>query len=168
MHRKKRWLLTAILSFPLIGQADPNNPLYPPLPNMGMTPHYQYPITPQYYYPTYSYPAPYTLGSYPNWYYPPNYGQAMNRPRQMPPPMPKKKTPKAWGDVRNIWPDFYTDFTSEAWDKMMFTPYDMGYMPGGWRFPSISTPDPVTVGDAVANQLPPLMDESGNFMNFAN
>lgn len=88
-------------------------------------------------------------------------------PKAPPPPVPKKEV-KPWGDTRYIWPDFYTDFTGDFWDKMINAPYEMGYMPGGWRFPSISTPDPVTVGDAVANQVPPILDESANFINFAN
>jgi hypothetical protein len=75
---------------------------------------------------------------------------------------------KAWGDIRHIWPDFYTDFTDEAWDKSVNAPYDMGRMPGGWRAPSLSSPDPVTVGDAVTNQFPPMLEEMGNMMNFAN
>ncbi|MEE9352643.1 MAG: hypothetical protein V3U78_10310 [Thiotrichaceae bacterium] len=75
---------------------------------------------------------------------------------------------KAWGDVRNIWPDFYTEFTDEMWDKSTNGPYDMGRMPGGWRAPSLSSPDPVTVGDAVLNQFPPMMEEMGNMMDFSN
>lgn len=83
--------------------------------------------------------------------------------RPVVPTEPPKKRVKAWGEERYIWPDFYTDFTDEAWDFMMKTPRDMGYMPGGWRFPYISMPDPVTVGDAVANQMPPIMEEVPNF-----
>lgn len=79
-----------------------------------------------------------------------------------------KKKPKPWGDTRYIWPDFYTDATGDMWDNMMNAPYDMGRMPGGWRFPSLSSPDPVTVGDAVTNQFPPIMDEVPNFMPFMN
>jgi len=75
---------------------------------------------------------------------------------------------KAWGDVRNIWPDFYTEFTEEMWDKSTNAPADMGRMPGGWKAPSLSSPDPVTVGDAVLNQFPPIMEEMGNMMNFSN
>jgi hypothetical protein len=75
---------------------------------------------------------------------------------------------KAWGDERNIWPDFYTDFTEEFWDQGSNAPYDMGRMPGGWRAPSLSSPDPVTVGDAVVNQFPPIMEEMGNMLNFSN
>jgi hypothetical protein len=88
-------------------------------------------------------------------------------PKPPPAPQPKKEV-KPWGDTRYIWPDFYTDFTGDFWDEMINAPYKMGYMPGGWRFPSLSSPDPVTVGDAVANQVPPILDESANFVNFAD
>ena len=77
----------------------------------------------------------------------------------------KKK--KAWGDKRNIWPDFYTTFTDEAWDEMMGGPRKLGRMPGGWRFPYISTPDPVTVSDAITNQFPPIAEEAGNMMDIS-
>lgn len=85
-------------------------------------------------------------------------------------PMRKKikKEKNAWGDERHIWPDFYTTFTGDAWDKMVNAPFDVGRMPGGWRAPSLSTPDPVTVSDAVANQVPPIVEEMGNMTNFAN
>ncbi len=85
-------------------------------------------------------------------------------------PMRKKikKKKHAWGDERHIWPDFYTDFTGDLWDKMINAPFDAGRMPGGWRAPSLSTPDPATVGDAVANQLPPIAEEMGNMTNFTN
>lgn len=77
-------------------------------------------------------------------------------------PKPKPKV-HSWGIERHIWPDFYTDFTSEAWDWAMRSPRDLGYMPGGWRFPYISTPDPITVSDAIANQVPPILEEVPNF-----
>jgi hypothetical protein len=80
------------------------------------------------------------------------------------PPVPQKKEVKPWGDTRYIWPDFYTDFTGDAFDKMINAPYDMGRMPGGWKFPSISMPDPVTVSDAIANQVPPFAEEAGNMV----
>ncbi len=85
-------------------------------------------------------------------------------------PMRKKikKEKHAWGDERHIWPDFYTDFTGDLWDKMINAPFDAGRMPGGWRAPSLSTPDPATVGDAVANQLPPIAEEMENMTNFSN
>ena len=49
---------------------------------------------------------------------------------------------------------------------MINAPYEMGYMPGGWRFPSLSSPDPVTVSDAITNQFPPIAEEAGNFVKF--
>jgi len=94
----------------------------------------------------------------------PNNMNPFQQPRKPAvPAKPPKKRVKAWGEDRHIWPDFYTDFTDDAWDFMMKSPRDMGYMPGGWRFPYISMPDPVTVGDAVANQMPPIMEEVPNF-----
>jgi hypothetical protein len=124
------------------------------------------------------YPQQPYYGAYPRYpAYP--YGQTYNpyamQQRQMPPygmrpppPLPpKKKEVKPWGDTRYIWPDFYTDFTGDVWDKMINAPYEMGYMPGGWRFPSLSSPDPITVGDAITNQFPPIAEEAGNFVNFA-
>ncbi len=91
-------------------------------------------------------------------------------PMKQRPPFKKKvkKKKKPWGDTRYIWPDFYTDATGDMWDSMMNAPYDMGRMPGGWRAPSLSSPDPVTVGDAVTNQFPPVIDEIPNFMPFMN
>ncbi len=75
---------------------------------------------------------------------------------------------KAWGNKRNIWPDFYTDFTDEAWDTVMSGPRKLGRMPGGWRFPYISTPDPVTVSDAIVNQFPPIAEEAGNMADISD
>jgi len=74
---------------------------------------------------------------------------------------------KAWGDKRNIWPDFYTDFTDNAWDEAIGGPRKLGRMPGGWRFPYISTPDPVTVSDAVTNQFPPIATEAGHMVDIS-
>ena len=79
-----------------------------------------------------------------------------------------KKRKKAWGKKRNIWPDFYTDFTDDAWDSMTKGPRDLGKMPGGWRFPYISTPDPVTVSDAITNQFPPIAEEAGKMADFSD
>ena len=80
-------------------------------------------------------------------------------------PMHKKPEKHAWGTERNIWPDFYTDGTNELWDKMINGPFKMGRMPGGWRAPSLSMPDPVTIGDAVTNQMPPMAEEMGNMID---
>ena len=83
-------------------------------------------------------------------------------------PMRKKPEVHAWGKERNIWPDFYTDTSSEMWDNMLNGPFKMGRMPGGWRAPSLSTPDPITIGDAVTNQMPPMAEEVGNMMNISD
>ena len=83
-------------------------------------------------------------------------------------PMRKKPEKHAWGTERHIWPDFYTDGTSELWDNMINAPFKMGRMPGGWRAPSLSTPDPVTIGDAVTNQLPPMAEEAVNMMDISD
>lgn len=109
---------------------------------------------------------PYNMSSYPQNYNQGN-GQATSEPNNSTNNQPRKPR-KPWGDVRHIWPDFYTEHTNDMWDRMINAPHDMGYMPGGWRFPSLSTPDPVTVGDAVANQVPPIVEEVPNFMNFTN
>ncbi|MEZ5451589.1 MAG: hypothetical protein R3E93_02040 [Thiothrix sp.] len=139
-----------------------------------------YPST-GYAYPGYS---SYTYGQQPygayyaQYYSPyayPSYSPYAMVPRMTPyalrPPVPqnmgvpqKKKETHPWGDTRYIWPDFYTDFTGDAWDKMINAPFDMGRMPGGWRFPSFSSPDPVTVSDAIANQVPPFAEEAGNMV----
>ncbi len=74
---------------------------------------------------------------------------------------------KAWGDKRNIWPDFYTDFTDTAWDQAISSPRQLGRMPGGWRFPYISTPDPVTVSDAITNQFPPIAEKAGHIADIS-
>lgn len=160
---------------------------YPPQPQVTNTlqypsmaqPTWQFPqqayrpaaqVYPYYAYPGYGY-YPYTQAYNPYAYRYPFYPQyanpyaAMLRP-PTPQPPPKKKETKPWGDTRYIWPDFYTDFTGDAWDKMINAPYDMGYMPGGWRFPSFSSPDPVTVADAIANQVPPFAEEAGNMIPF--
>jgi hypothetical protein len=141
-------------SMPAAMNAYPNYGAYNPYAARMPMGYSQYPVMPSY--------APY--GMYNAMPYP--------RPQQLPslrPPVPtqnQSKEKKPWGDTRYIWPDFYTDSTNKFWDKMINSPYDMGYMPGGWRFPSFSSPDPVTVGDAVTNQLPPIMEETGHFMNF--
>jgi hypothetical protein len=83
-------------------------------------------------------------------------------------PSSNNKRKKAWGTERNIWPDFYTDFTDEAWDTVMSGPRKLGTMPGGWRFPYISMPDPVTVSDAIANQFPPIAEEAGKMADFSD
>lgn len=149
---------------------------------------YSYTPYSTYYYPyNYGYTSPQSAYSYTTPYQAPNYSPHYAMPSQQSntnsygspgpgpkkrattgqarPPFPKpKKEVKPWGDTRYIWPDFYTDFTGDFWDKMINAPYDLGYMPGGWRFPSLSSPDPVTVSDAIANQVPPFAEEAGNMV----
>ncbi len=149
-----------------------------------------YPQQPAYYYPPqylpaypatqtggmlpYAYPQPVTQNMQAAQPAPPVYaspydpGKAATPGPKAPPPPVLKKEVKPWGDTRYIWPDFYTEATGDWWDKVINAPNEMGYMPGGWRFPSFSSPDPVTVGDAIANQVPPVLEEVPNFMDFAN
>ena len=52
------------------------------------------------------------------------------------------------------------DKMGDAWDDMLNKPADMGTMPGGWTAPTISTPNPVDVGDELgtaAQDLPTQM-----------
>ena len=136
---------------------------------------YPYAVQQPYAAPSYYYPYAQQQQAYRPYYYPYQQQQAYNpymaQQQQMmpaypmrPPVQQKKKEVKPWGDTRYIWPDFYTDFTGDAFDKMINAPYDMGRMPGGWQFPSISMPDPVTVSDAIANQVPPFAEEAGNMV----
>lgn len=85
-------------------------------------------------------------------------------------PMRKKivKEKHAWGDERHIWPDFYTKSTEDIWDNMINAPFKMGRMPGGWRAPSLTSPDPITIGDAVLNQAPPFLEEAGNMAHITD
>lgn len=54
--------------------------------------------------------------------------------------------------------------SARAWEHFMHTPHRMGEMPGGWKAPQISVPNPVDVGDefgdAMVNDLP---DQMNNF-----
>lgn len=42
------------------------------------------------------------------------------------------------------------------WDDMVNAPYDMGRMPGGWRAPSVSFPNPVDVSNQLGRQFDKL------------
>jgi len=51
------------------------------------------------------------------------------------------------------------------WDDAINTPNDMGRMPGGWKAPSISIPNPADVGDTFSKQIrkmPAEMDKMDN------
>ncbi len=39
------------------------------------------------------------------------------------------------------------DSFADSWDDMLNAPSDMGELPGGFYAPSVSTPNPVDVGD---------------------
>ncbi|MBU0654951.1 MAG: hypothetical protein KJ914_07410 [Gammaproteobacteria bacterium] len=149
---------TSQMQYPGIGQSALQFP-----PQAYAQQQYPYGYYGNYAYPAqqYAYGYPYTQG-----YYNPYAANRMMSYATRPPvpQQPKKKEVHPWGDTRYIWPDFYTDFTGDVWDKMINSPYDMGYMPGGWRFPSFSSPDPVTVSDAIANQVPPFAEEAGNMV----
>ena len=151
---------------PPINQAQANNSLQQPLRQPQQQPRTQ----PQGAYPpTAGNRSPSNAMPYP---------MPRTSPKQQPVPLnitgkpayPMRKKPKkeAWGDERNIWTDFYTDSTGDMWDNMINAPFKMGRMPGGWRAPSWSSPDPVTVGDAVLNQVPPIMEEAGNMTDFTD
>lgn len=146
------WPQQTAPTYPYAGYAYPAYGVYP------YAPAYPY----AYRYPSYGYTYPLAMNPY-------ALRPPMLAPYALRPPVPQqppKKETKPWGDTRYIWPDFYTDFTGDMWDKMINAPYEMGYMPGGWRFPSFSSPDPVTVADAVANQVPPFAEEAGKMVPF--
>lgn len=79
----------------------------------------------------------------------------------------KTNRKKAWGNKPNIWPDVYTDFTNRAWHEGIRTPHNLGQMPDGWHFPSLSMPDPVTVSDVATNQFPPIAEEAGHLVDIS-
>ncbi len=60
-----------------------------------------------------------------------------------------------WG--RNGGPKKWFNFSdpkegvAQAWEDMLDTPNGLGTMPGGWKAPSISVPNPVDVGDQFKN-----------------
>ena len=59
---------------------------------------------------------------------------------------------------RGGWMD--REWFADSWDDMINAPADMGEMPGGWSAPTISTPNPVDVGDefgTAAQDMPTQM-----------
>ena len=52
---------------------------------------------------------------------------------------------------------------AQAWEDMMITPNALGTMPGGWKAPSISIPNPVDVGDELKNAAKDMPGEMRNF-----
>lgn len=50
------------------------------------------------------------------------------------------------------------------WDDMLESPGEMGQMPGGWYFPSVSTPNPVDVADQFQQQSRNLQQDAPGLM----
>ena len=53
---------------------------------------------------------------------------------------------------------------AEMWDDMVNAPAEMGTMPGGWEFPTVSTPNPVDVGEELGKAAPEFVDELPNMI----
>jgi hypothetical protein len=77
-------------------------------------------------------------------------------------------------DYENLWepeggPDKWFDFgdpkegLANAWEDMLYTPNALGTMPGGWKAPSVSVPNPIDVGDEFKNAARDMPDEMQNF-----
>ena len=49
------------------------------------------------------------------------------------------------------------------WDDMLDGPSRMGEMPGGWRAPSVSVPNPIDVGDEFGDAARDAPDQMDNF-----
>ncbi len=54
---------------------------------------------------------------------------------------------------------------AEMWDDMVNAPAEMGTMPGGWEFPTVSTPNPVDVGDELGRAAPEFVREVPNMID---
>lgn len=52
---------------------------------------------------------------------------------------------------------------TRGWDEMMNAPSRMGTMPGGWRAPSISVPNPIDVGEQFGNAAQQIPQQMQNF-----
>ncbi len=60
--------------------------------------------------------------------------------------------------------DFQDGF-AEMWDDMINAPAEMGTMPGGWEFPTVSTPNPVDVGEELGRAAPEFVQEVPNMID---
>jgi hypothetical protein len=60
--------------------------------------------------------------------------------------------------------DFQDGF-AEMWDDMINAPAEMGTMPGGWEFPTVSTPNPVDVGEELGRSAPEFVREVPNMID---
>ena len=70
----------------------------------------------------------------------------------------RKGGPQAWFD-----PTDPKESMAQAWEDMLVTPNGLGTMPGGWKAPSISVPNPIDVGDEFKNVAKDMPDEMQNF-----
>jgi hypothetical protein len=60
---------------------------------------------------------------------------------------------------------------AQAWEDMLVTPNALGTMPGGWKAPSISVPNPIDVGEEfknVAKDMPSEMKDFSDGFNYGN
>jgi len=65
-----------------------------------------------------------------------------------------------WDSGRGGWMD--KDKFSDSWDDMLNAPSDMGEMPGGWKAPTVSVPNPVDVGDEFGDAARDAPDQMHN------
>ena len=70
----------------------------------------------------------------------------------------RKGGPQAWFD-----PTDPKESMAQAWEDMLVTPNGLGTMPGGWKAPSISVPNPIDVGDEFKDVARDMPDEMQNF-----
>ncbi len=72
-----------------------------------------------------------------------------------------------WGGGPGAWmnPTNPKRSMTNAWDDMLNAPSRMGPMPGGWKAPSISVPNPVDVGDEFGRAASDLPSQMKNFHN---
>jgi len=167
---------------PMQQYPGPQRPMYPqqrpPQFNPAMRPNYGY-----------QGPAPYGPGYRPNFGPGPGYGPPPgynNGPwnRMMP-----------WGSNRSFGPfgnrggkfgpfnrgpsSWFTgnpkDGLANMWDDMLEAPSEMGTMPGGWRAPSVSVPNPVDVGDQFgeagsefSREIPNFVQEIPDMFHYGN
>ena len=54
---------------------------------------------------------------------------------------------------------------SRAWDDMINAPSEMGTMPGGWEFPSVSVPNPVDSADELGKGSQDFVREAPNMID---
>ena len=87
---------------------------------------------------------------------------------------------RSWGrapwnrDYDNLWgrkggpsnwfnPGDPKEGVAQAWEDMLVTPNALGTMPGGWKAPSISVPNPIDVGDEFKEVAKDMPSEMQNF-----